>query len=110
MPRSTPRNRQSGLRRRSKPGDKGIAEHYEGGHGAPYSPVTPETAAPDSPAVEEMKGRDAQGGTTDARRKGRSRTKQAGPPEPGKSPAGNGANGHEKPAARRQRRSHRTLH
>ena len=54
--------------RLSRKRDEDLARRYEGGHGAPYSPATPETAAPDSPAIDEMKSRDTQDGKTDARR------------------------------------------
>lgn len=93
-----------------------IARRYEGGHGAPYSPVTPETAAPDAPAVDEMKSRDRQDGKTDARRARRETEEpNSGPPEPEASPAGETGRAPARDNAlpqgkQRQRRSHRTVH
>src|SRR5690606_7993378 len=77
MPKIPSRDKSGNSRSRRREED--IARRYEGGHGAPYSPTTPETAHPRSPAIDEMKSRDMQDGKADARR------------------------------TRRQRRSHRTL-
>lgn len=99
--------------------DEQLARRYEGGHGAPFSPTTPETAGPDSPAVEEMRGRDAQDGKTDARRSRREGSAEnKGPPEPeDASPPGDassmsaaGAKGSTLSKVKRQRRSHRSVH
>jgi hypothetical protein len=114
MPRSTPRHRPSGQRRSRGRGQR-IAREYEGGHGAPYSPVSSETAAPDSPAVDEMKSRDRQDGKADKRRERRGKPgRAAGPAEPENSPDGGADHaapgGNALPSGRKQRRSHRTLH
>jgi hypothetical protein len=94
--------------------EEGVASRYEGGHGAPFSPVTPETAAPHSPAVEEMRSRDQQDGKAEARRERRKDGSAAdGPPEPEDSPAsatGPDAVKSMPKGKPRQRRSHRTLH
>lgn len=96
--------------------EREIADRYEGGHGSPYSPTTPETAKPGSPAIDEMKSRDTQDGRTDARRSRRTGTRErSGPPEPEESPAAGGdaaaASDPVLPQGKqRQRRSHRTLH
>src|SRR5690606_2147633 len=112
---------------RGKPGRKSparerdaqIARRYEGGHGAPFSPTTPEAAGPDAPAVEEMRGRDAQDGKTDARRTRREAgADNRGPPEPedappadsAAAPAAADAKGGALSQVKRQRRSHRTVH
>ena len=96
--------------------EESIARRYEGGHGAPYSPVTPETAAPGAPAVDEMKSRDRQDGKTDARRaKREGAAPNSGPPEPEASAAGDSGRAPARDNAlpqgkQRQRRSHRTVH
>lgn len=93
-----------------------IARRYEGGHGAPYSPVTPETSGPGAPAIDEMKSRDRQDGKTDERRARREEDGMAsGPPEPEESAAGESGRAPARDNAmpkgkQRQRRSHRTLH
>ncbi len=96
--------------------DESLAHRYEGGHGAPYSPVTPETAAPGAPAIDEMKSRDQQDGKTDARRARREGAEEnSGPPEPEQSAAGDSERAPARDNAlpqgkQRQRRSHRTVH
>lgn len=95
--------------------DESVAGSYEGGHAAPYSPTSPEVAGPDSPAVEEVRGRDAQDGKTDARRTRREGAgARSGPPEPESSPAGDDRRAPERnkaePHTVHTRRSHRTVH
>jgi hypothetical protein len=110
MPKTSPRSKGN----QPEETEGSIARRYEGGHGAPYSPVTPETSSPGAPAIDEMKSRDRQDGKTDARRERREGEPQSGPPEPEDSPA---AQSGRAPArhkslpqgSQRQRRSHRTL-
>lgn len=95
--------------------DESVAGSYEGGHAAPFSPKSPEVASPDSPAVEEVRGRDTQDGKTDARRSKREQEgARSGPPEPENSPAGEDrrAPRHEAvpQGTQHPRRSHRTVH
>ncbi len=112
----TPRRTKPDLDPAEGKGDEGVAVHYEGGHGAPFSPVSPENAAPHSPSVDEMRSRDQQDGKAEARRDRRQDATAAdGPPEPEDSPAS--ATGPDGGAVKslpkgkpRQRRTHRTLH
>jgi len=68
-PNSHPRSRQARRQADSKHDD--VSREYERGHAAPFSPQMPEVAEPDSPALDEMAGRDQQDGMTDTRRKER---------------------------------------